>query len=1032
MNHLSDFVIENQNLKKYIGSSEHVQVPEGVTLIHIGAFEGNQTMKRITFPESLKQIYGSMYCVGAFKDCKALEEIIIPNEVTNIGRDAFKGCENLKKVYLGKSVEFISGDAFSGCLALKEIEIHPENPFYCACDGLVLSKDKKTVKFASPGLTGTYHVPEGIEKIGYCAFSECKKLEGIRFSSTVSSIEWGAFSDCFALISVVIPETVKEIGHGAFGKPGWTTPKMFEELVVSPNAGLILSSGSFYMGRGDSPVCYPQFPISFAYNTEDKRRLALGYCLNPEKYTEEYAKDYLKYAKSQKRYLLEISKKKKLKGVETFYEELEAKDPKKNAKKKVEVQVVEAKAETANSLDEFEWDGDILVKYVGAALKVVIPDSVKQISPNAFSGCANVKEIVVPGSVETILPQVFYDCKKLECVTFLAGVKKIEKKAFAKCPKLKTVILYSTEMDLEFNFYKFRESLEVLAPNMSPAVFPMTNRQQSVLSLAKAVFEGRIAKPDVKGKFASYLKKSGYQYFTFAEKDDALFTLMIDLGALTAKEAPELLELWKEQSPERKIRLMELSGQNESKQSEMFDALEDGPSAKKVTVAELKKEWTYETIILDKSVTGTESMKGIEIRKYKGFKTEVEVPAYIGKQPVICIGAIAFNNNKDITKVTIPENVQRIGDSAFENCRKLEIVEHYGKELNLASHVFYGCSSFAYFHTTATKISHGMHAFLGTKLFDKDGFLILDAGEERVLCDYKLPIAQAELTIPNGVTMIGTYTFGESDNFNKNSNKKLRKVNIPASVKHIGGSAFSGATSLQSVVLQEGLLSIGGMAFFDCTSLRKIYIPSSVENIADGAFYRCDVTIYGKEGTVAQAYANKHKHPFVVADAVMEVKEELIDFIVDDGKLKKYLGTDANVVIPEKVHTIGSFSCHENDVIQRLEIGNQVETIGEYAFLSCHSLTDVKICGNVKVIGECAFQFSSVSYVEIEEGVEEIGEQAFGYLSAMGATVVVPESVTQIGTDAFYSNFGTTKLRVKKGSYAETYAIENKIPFEVE
>ena len=53
-------------------------------------------------------------------------------------------------------------------------------------------------------------------------------------------------------------------------------------------------------------------------------------------------------------------------------------------------------------------------------------------------------------------------------------------------------------------------------------------------------------------------------------------------------------------------------------------------------------------------------------------------------------------------------------------------------------------------------------------------------------------------------------------------------------------------------------------------------------------------------------------------------------------------------------------------------------------------------------------------------------------MSAMGATVVVPESVTQIGTDAFYSNFGTTKLRVKKGSYAETYAIENKIPFEVE
>lgn len=983
MNTLADFRIENGVLYKYIGMEEHVVIPDGVT---------------------------------------------------DIEKNAFGGCENLQKIYIGKSVKRLGFDVFAGCFSLKEVEIDPENQEYSVREGLILTKNGKKVIMVLPSLTGIYQVPDGVEEIGYFAFSECKKLQGIRFSPSVVRIDLEAFANCDELVSVVIPETVKEISFGAFAKSDWrSNSKPFEELVVSPKAGSIQASGSFYLGAGDDPVCYPQFPISFATNTEDKRRLALGYCLNSEKYTEDYEKDYLKYVKSQKRYLLEIAKKKNINEVEAFYETLEAKQPKKNTKKTVgEEQNVAPQELQANAQEEFELAGETLVKYVGSSTQVVIPDSVKNISANAFTGCAGVKNIVVPGSVESISQHVFYDCKKLECVTFLAGVKTIEKKAFVKCPKLKTVILYSTEMELEFNFYKFRESLEVLAPNMSPAVFPTTNRQQSVVSLAKAIAEKKIVKPDGKGKFASYLKRANYQYFALAEKDDALFDLMLDLGALTAKEAPELLELWKEQSTERKIRLMELSEQKNSKKTEGMDVFEEGFSAKPLTVAELKKEWTYTTIVLDKSVTGTESIKGIEIRKYKGFKTEVEVPAYIGKQPVICIGAVAFNNNKNITKVIIPETIQRIDDRAFERCTKLESVEHYGKELKLASYVFYGCSSLAYFHTTATKFSHAIHSFAGTKLFDKDGFLILDVGAERVLCDYKLPIEQAELTIPDGVTIIGKYTFGESNNFNQSSNKKLRKVNIPASVKHIGASAFSKAQSLQSVILQEGLISIEAMAFFECTSLRKIYIPSSVKTIEGGAFYRCNnLTIYGKLGTAAQVYAEKNKHRFV-ADNGKEQQEELVDFIVDDGILKKYLGNETNVVIPEQIHIIDAFACHENNVIQRLEIGNQVKTIGKYAFSNCNHLSDVKICGNVKHIEECAFQFSSASYVEIEEGVEEIGEQAFGYLSALGAEIIVPESVIQIGKDAFYSNFEKTKLRVKKGSYAETYAIENKISFEVE
>ena len=75
-----------------------------------------------------------------------------------------------------------------------------------------------------------------------------------------------------------------------------------------------------------------------------------------------------------------------------------------------------------------------------------------------------------------------------------------------------------------------------------------------------------------------------------------------------------------------------------------------------------------------------------------GFKagnentSEVVIPSVINKHPVVAIGSSAFKNNQDITKITIPESVTTIKDSAFyglsylsevtfaENC-KLETIE---------------------------------------------------------------------------------------------------------------------------------------------------------------------------------------------------------------------------------------------------------------------------------------------------------------------------------------------------------------------
>ena len=50
-----NFIIKNGELKKYIGNSENVIIPEQITRIGSCAFEDNIYIKTVTFPETVKK-----------------------------------------------------------------------------------------------------------------------------------------------------------------------------------------------------------------------------------------------------------------------------------------------------------------------------------------------------------------------------------------------------------------------------------------------------------------------------------------------------------------------------------------------------------------------------------------------------------------------------------------------------------------------------------------------------------------------------------------------------------------------------------------------------------------------------------------------------------------------------------------------------------------------------------------------------------------------------------------------------------------
>lgn len=85
----------------------------------------------------------------------------------------------------------------------------------------------------------------------------------------------------------------------------------------------------------------------------------------------------------------------------------------------------------------------------------------------------------------------------------------------------------------------------------------------------------------------------------------------------------------------------------------------------------------------------------------------------------------------------------------------------------------------------------------------------------------------------------------------------------------VSENAFLDKTSVTTVNLPNTVKSIGGNAFTGCENLEKVIIPESVQEISDNAFSECqNVTIYCYEGSYAKSYAENNGIPYILLDLV--------------------------------------------------------------------------------------------------------------------------------------------------------------------
>ena len=243
-----------------------------------------------------------------------------------------------------------------------------------------------------------------------------------------------------------------------------------------------------------------------------------------------------------------------------------------------------------------------------------------------------------------------------------------------------------------------------------------------------------------------------------------------------------------------------------------------------------------------------------------------------------------------------------------------------------------------------------------------------------------------EVTIPNSVTTIGDYAFASCSG--------LKTVTIPNAMTSIGRNAFYGCTGLTEVTIPNAVTSIGINAFYGCTGLTEVTIPNSVTTIGERAFYRCT----GLQTVIWNA-RNAEYYNGLSYDSPFSNCDRLTDF-----------------VFGEEVEHIPAYLCRELTLLNTIVIPNSVTSIGISAFDGCSGLTEV--IWNARNVQD--FQDNSsrpfsgcdrlTDFVFGEE-VEHIPAYLCRELTLLN-TIVIPNSVTSIGTNAFSFCRGLTKVSI--------------------
>lgn len=559
--------------------------------------------------------------------------------------------------------------------------------------------------------------------------------------------------------------------------------------------------------------------------------------------------------------------------------------------------------------------------------EVVIPETidgykVTSLGDSLFSNCTGITSVVIPDSVKVIGYYAFENCYNLTEVNFPNGLETIGFSAFYGCRSLASVTLNNNITSIgNYAFAGCSALTSIVIPSSITRIGPGTFKNCTQLFAVEIGANITSVGKDAFGSDGNIF----YVYYTGTQQQWTQINFETGNTALT--DVPLLY--FSSQMPNPPVPPLP--------EDPVFNCTLINGNA---VITGLKEPLAGDVVIPD--VLRGCVVAGID--EYAFFDCQ-EITSVSIPDTVIFLGTNAFRSCSNLAEVDLPDNLEFIGNSAFSGCSKLTSITLGSKVRSIGSNAFSGCS------------------------------------------------ALTSVVIPDNVQELGTTAFYRCYG--------LTDVSIGTGITAIENSAFAYCTSLQTILIPDNIQRIGGSAFFECGQLFAVELGAGLNFVETNAFaYTDDLFYVYYSGTEQQwAQINFESGNTTLTDAIIEFSAKMPDtpvapptpedtifyYTLKNGKAiitgsREPLVGD--VVIPASlrgcpVTEISGMSL--NTRMTSITIPDSVQIISDYAFQSCHELSEIIGGKNVTTIGAMAFfDCRYITAVTISETVTSIGEHAFG------------------------------------------------------
>jgi len=213
-------------------------------------------------------------------------------------------------------------------------------------------------------------------------------------------------------------------------------------------------------------------------------------------------------------------------------------------------------------------------------------------------------------------------------------------------------------------------------------------------------------------------------------------------------------------------------------------------------------------------------MQGSVLRKYRGEGGAVVVPDGI-TEIYIC----AFCGREDVTSITFPSSLIKIGERAFKDCTGLTSLDFPNSLHEIGREAFAGCTGLSSVFIPASVTELDFYAF-----HDCHALKHIEA-PAGVLNDWPFPRKAVESAVIHSGSSLSKNAFEDFTN--------LSSVEFADTVEYIEQGAFKGCTALKELRLPDSLKRICEGAFGGCAALAELSLGSSLYRVDKGAFSGC-------------------------------------------------------------------------------------------------------------------------------------------------------------------------------------------------